>query len=159
MTANPAVLRMTGHRITACGSMVSARRRMSRQSEKFLIGQSRKFLLTALRLKDGANRDEPRGTGQVGVAEASQGWSDQPARGGAADGSDRSLGAQAVEADEAARRSGGGSRPSRTGFQPQNSQQGVRSGDRVVEAAGLARLRTDVRQRATGETARHRGER
>jgi hypothetical protein len=36
---------------------------MSRQSEKFLIGQSRKFLLTAVRLKDGTNRDEPTGTG------------------------------------------------------------------------------------------------
>ena len=36
--------------------------RMSRQSEKFLIGQSRKFLLTAVRLKDGTNRDEPTGT-------------------------------------------------------------------------------------------------
>src|SRR5271154_5807566 len=97
------------------GHAISA---MSRQSEKFLIGQSRKFLLTALRLKDGANRDEPRGTGPVRVAEASQGWSGQPARGGQADGSDRSLGAQAVEADETARRSCGGSRPSRTSFQP-----------------------------------------
>src|ERR1017187_5696293 len=36
---------------------------VSRQSEKFLIGQSRKFLLTAVRLKDGTNRDEPTGTG------------------------------------------------------------------------------------------------
>jgi hypothetical protein len=35
---------------------------VSRQSEKFLIGQSRKFLLTAERLKDGTNRDEPKGT-------------------------------------------------------------------------------------------------
>ena len=34
---------------------------LSRQSEKFLIGQSRKFLLTAVRLKDGTNRDEPTG--------------------------------------------------------------------------------------------------
>ena len=39
-------------------------------SEKFLIGQSRKFLSTALRLKDGTDCDEPRGTGQTGVAEA-----------------------------------------------------------------------------------------
>jgi hypothetical protein len=36
---------------------------VSRQSEKFLIGQSRKFLLTAVRLRDGTNRDEPTGTG------------------------------------------------------------------------------------------------
>src|SRR4029453_17822286 len=36
---------------------------VSRQSEKFLSGQSRKFLLTAVRLEDGTNRDEPTGTG------------------------------------------------------------------------------------------------
>ena len=35
---------------------------VSRQSEKFRFEQSRKFLLTAARLKDGTNRDEPRGT-------------------------------------------------------------------------------------------------
>src|ERR1035438_2429338 len=34
---------------------------LSRQSEKFLIGQSRKFLLTAENWKDGTNRDEPGG--------------------------------------------------------------------------------------------------
>jgi Homeodomain-like domain-containing protein len=39
------------------------------------------------------------------------------------------------------------------------AKSGARSGDRVAEAAGLARLRTDVRQRASRETARHRGER
>src|SRR6266478_5410481 len=71
---------------------------VSRQSEKFLIGQSRKFLLTAVRQKDGTNRDEPRGTGQVGVAEADPGQDDQPAGGGRAHGSQRTLGAQAVEA-------------------------------------------------------------
>jgi hypothetical protein len=42
---------------------------VSRQREKFLIGQSRKFLLTAERLKDGTDCDEPRGTGQAGVVE------------------------------------------------------------------------------------------
>src|SRR5258708_4765185 len=36
--------------------------RVSRPSEKFLVEPSRKFLLTAARLKDGTNRDEPRGT-------------------------------------------------------------------------------------------------
>jgi hypothetical protein len=35
---------------------------VSRPSEKFLVEPSRKFLLTAARLKDGTNRDEPRGT-------------------------------------------------------------------------------------------------
>src|SRR3954469_1530119 len=39
--------------------------KMSRQSEKFLIGQSRKFLLTAARLKDGTDCDEPRGGSPV----------------------------------------------------------------------------------------------
>src|SRR5947208_4154432 len=39
---------------------------MSRQSDKFLIGQNRKFLLTADGLGDGTNRDEPRGTGLAG---------------------------------------------------------------------------------------------
>jgi len=43
---------------------------LSRPSEKFLIQPSRKFLLTALRLKDGTNCDEPSGTGRVGLAEA-----------------------------------------------------------------------------------------
>src|SRR5665213_414859 len=71
----------------------SARTWLSRQSEKFLIGQSRKFLLTALRLKDGTNRDEPRGTGQAGVVEAGKGQGNQPTRGGGEDGSERPLGA------------------------------------------------------------------
>ena len=35
---------------------------LSRPSEKFRFEPSRKFLLTAVRLKDGTNRDEPRGT-------------------------------------------------------------------------------------------------
>jgi hypothetical protein len=35
---------------------------VSRPSEKFRFEPSRKFLLTAARLKDGTNRDEPRGT-------------------------------------------------------------------------------------------------
>ena len=42
---------------------------VSRQSEKFLIGQSRKFLLTAEGLKDGTDRDEPKRTGQAGMVE------------------------------------------------------------------------------------------
>jgi hypothetical protein len=45
-------------------------KKVSRQSDKFLIGQSRKFLLTADVLGDGTNRDEPRGTGLAGVVEA-----------------------------------------------------------------------------------------
>ena len=34
---------------------------VSRPSEKFLIEPSRKFLLTAARLRNGTNRDEPTG--------------------------------------------------------------------------------------------------
>jgi GxxExxY protein len=45
--------------------------KVSRPGEKFLIEPSRKFLLTAARLKDGTNRNEPRGTGQIGLAETS----------------------------------------------------------------------------------------
>src|SRR5712691_2473824 len=73
---------------------------LSRQSEKFLIGQSRKFLLTAVRLKDGTNRDEPRGTRLAGMAEASARQEDDAAGGGRANGSQRALGAEAVAADE-----------------------------------------------------------
>ncbi len=41
---------------------------LSRQNEKFLIEQSRKFLLTGVSLKDGTDRDEPKrnGTGWNG---------------------------------------------------------------------------------------------
>jgi hypothetical protein len=35
---------------------------VSRPNEKFRFEPSRKFLLTAVRLKDGTNRDEPKGT-------------------------------------------------------------------------------------------------
>ena len=80
---------------------------MSRQSEKFLIGQSRKFLLTAARLKDGTNRDVPTGTGCAGVAEASQRRTHQPAGGRAEDGSERPMGEEVTQADDQARRRGG----------------------------------------------------
>jgi ABC-type sugar transport system, periplasmic component len=52
------------HKYLTTGSTgMPEKQSVSRQSEKFLIGQSRKFLLTAVRLKDGTNRDEPTGTG------------------------------------------------------------------------------------------------
>jgi hypothetical protein len=44
---------------------------VSRPSEKFRFEPSRKFLLTAVRLKDGTNRDEPRGTRSPGLVKAS----------------------------------------------------------------------------------------
>src|SRR5579864_7283689 len=44
---------------------------VSRQNEKFLIGQSRTFLLTQPQgWKDGTYRDEPRGTRLAGLVEA-----------------------------------------------------------------------------------------
>src|ERR1051325_937339 len=81
---------------------------MSRQSERFLIGQSRKFLLTAARLKDGTNRDEPGGAGLVGLAEACARWKDDTAGSSGADESQRALSAEAIEAHEARRRPGCG---------------------------------------------------
>src|ERR1035437_6453475 len=45
------------------------------------------------------------------------------------------------------------------GIQPENRDEGASAGDRTAETAGLARLWTDVRQRATGQAARHRAER
>src|ERR1700694_2998643 len=93
--------------------------RVSRPSEKFLIGPSRKFLLTAARLKDGTNRDEPRGTGLAGLVETSPRREDDAAGNSGKDGRERALGAQAVAADEAARRRGGGAWTERMILQPQ----------------------------------------
>jgi hypothetical protein len=53
---------------------------MSRQSEKFLIGQSRKFLLTAARLKDERIAMSQEERDELEMAEARAGQSDQPAR-------------------------------------------------------------------------------
>src|SRR3989442_4412192 len=78
---NPLRRRSTGN----CDSM-------SRPSEKFLIEPSRKFLLTAVRQKDGTNRDEPRGTRLAGLVEASQRREDDAAGSGRADGGERALG-------------------------------------------------------------------
>src|SRR5712691_2085226 len=108
---------------------------MSRQSEKFLIGQSRKFLLTAARLKDGTNRDEPRGTGLAGLVEESARPEDDPAGGGRAHESKRALGAQAAKADETRGRPRGGSRVARTGIEPQARPKATNSGHRDPEAA------------------------
>src|ERR1039458_3828069 len=83
-------------------------KRMSRQSEKFRFEQSRKFLLTAVRLKDGTNRDEPRGTRQAGLVEMSPRRKHDAARGGAEDGSERPLGAHFAEGDEETGRRGSG---------------------------------------------------
>jgi hypothetical protein len=47
----------------------AGRGHLSRPSEKFLNEPSRKFLLTAVRLKGGTNRDEPKGTRCVELVE------------------------------------------------------------------------------------------
>jgi hypothetical protein len=76
--------------------------RLSRPGEKFLIEPSRKFLLTAERLKDGTNRDEPTGTGQARLVETSAGRKDDAAGSCRTDGSDGAVGAEVAAADEEA---------------------------------------------------------
>src|ERR1039458_7815416 len=75
-------------------------REVSRQSEKFLIGQSRKFLLTAKNWKGGTNRNEPGGTRLAGVVEAGAGRSRHTAASRREDGRQRPLGADAAAAHE-----------------------------------------------------------
>src|SRR5690242_2643656 len=82
--------------------------RVSRQSEKFLFGQSRKFLLTAVRLRDGTNRDESGGTRLVGLVEACTGWKDHAEASRRTDGREPAVGPEAAAAHETRRRSGGG---------------------------------------------------
>src|SRR5208283_5266403 len=86
---------ITGRALAALDSFL-----MSRQSEKFLIGQSRKFLLTAKNWKGGTNRNEPGGTRLAGVAEAGTGRGRHAAASGREDGRQRPLGAQAAGAYE-----------------------------------------------------------
>src|SRR6266849_1651220 len=123
---------------------------MSRQSEKFRFEQSRKFLLTAVRLKDGTNRDEPRGTRQAGLVETSPRRNHDAARGGAEDGSERPLGADFAEGDEEPGRWGSGTCIARPGVEPQDRGQGARPGHGASEATRMARLRTHFRQPTVG---------
>src|ERR1043166_7235630 len=88
-----------------CSSAYNA---LSRQSEKFLFGQSRKFLLTAVRLRDGTNRDESGGTRLVGLVEACTGWKDHAEASRRTDGREPAVGPEAAAAHETRRRSGGG---------------------------------------------------
>src|ERR1051326_3169291 len=83
---------------------------VSRQNEKFLIGQSRKFLLTAERLGYGTNRDEPRGTRLVGMVKAGPRRDGDTAKRGRGHGCERAVGTQAAGQNGNARRWGGGSR-------------------------------------------------
>src|SRR3954447_26570463 len=92
---------------------------VSRPSEKFLIEPSRKFLLTAARLKDGTDSDEPTGTGLVGLVEASPRQEGDAAGSSPEDGRERALGAQTAPAHEAGRRQGGGARTARSRLESQ----------------------------------------
>src|ERR1039457_4675255 len=118
---------------------------VSRQSEKFLIGQSRKFLLTAVRLKDGTNRDEPTGTGRAGLAETSQGRKHQPTGGRPEDGSERPMGEEVAQADDQARRRGGRAWATRAALQSQAAGRDSTTSGKAFEATGLARFRPNVR--------------
>src|ERR1019366_8297478 len=124
--------------------------RLSRQSEKFRFEQSRKFLLTAVRLKDGTNRDEPRGTRQAGLVETSPRRKHDAARGGAEDGSERPLGAHVAEGDEETGRRGSGTCIARPGVEPQDRGQGASPGHGASEATRVARLRTHFCQPTVG---------
>src|ERR1700722_8301071 len=117
---------------------------LSRPSEKFLIEPSRKFLLTAARLKDGTNRDEPRGTGLAGVVEKSPGREDDAAGSGRAGGSERALGAQTAAADEEAGRCGGGARTAGQIVEPEAAGKDEAGSSGDFAQAGLARLRAHV---------------
>src|ERR1022692_2286145 len=128
--------------------------RMSRQSEKFLIGQSRKFLLTAEDWKDGTNRNEPGGTRLAGVAEACAGRCRDAAAGGE-DGRPRPLGAKAAEAHGGRWRRRCRARTAGPVVEPADRRADAGACHRAAEATGVVRLRTDVRERATGQAARH----
>src|ERR1035437_3627739 len=131
---------------------------VSRQSEKFLIGQSRKFLLTAKNWKDGTNRDEPGGTRLAGVVEAGEGWGRHAAASRRKDGRQRPLGAKVAGAHEDRWRSGCRARTTGPVVEPADRRADAGACRGVAEAAGVARLRTDVCQPAVGEAARHRGQ-
>src|SRR5580658_8187229 len=92
---------------------------LSRPGEKFLIEPSRKFLLTAARLKDGTNRNEPRGTGLAGLVKTSPGREDDAAGSCRADGSNRAVGAEVAATDEETGRCRGRASAAGTSLQPQ----------------------------------------
>src|SRR5580658_6633079 len=126
---------------------------LSRPGEKFLIEPSRKFLLTAARLKDGTNRDEPRGTGLAGLVETGAGREDDAAGRGRANGRDRALGTQAVAADEETGRCGCRAWAAGTGIEPQAGRENAEAGAGDPAQAGLARFRADLCRRTTGQTS------
>src|SRR5882757_2694043 len=111
---------------------------MSRPGEKFLIEPSRKFLLTAARLKDGTNRDEPRRTRLAGLVETSQRRQHDAAGSGGEDGSDGPMGADPAPATGQARRRGCGARVAGTAVQPQACQEAARASAGDIETTGMA---------------------
>src|ERR1700730_4405871 len=118
---------------------------LSRQNEKFLIGQSRKFLLTAERQRDGTNCDEPRGTRLVGVAKADQGRGDHTTLCSGTNGSERPVGSPASGPDEKTGRRGGSPWVARTTVQPADRRSGPAEGGEDFATARMARFRADVR--------------
>src|ERR1035437_6590345 len=102
-------------------------------------------------LKDGANRDESRETRQVGVAETGYGRRDHSARSCPQDGGDRPLGAQAAPADEQAWRCGRGTWVAGPGIEPEDREPDTETGHRSSEAGRVARLRTNLCQRAVSQ--------
>src|SRR5579863_6737986 len=131
---------------------------LSRQSEKFLIGQSRKFLLTAKDWKDGTNRDEPGGTRLAGMAEEGTGRSDHTATRRRKDGSKRSLGSQAAFGEEGGWRQRCSARSAGPAIEPADRRGDTGASHRVAEATGVARLRADFCKRAVGAAAQHRSQ-
>src|ERR1700689_2751408 len=131
---------------------------VSRQSEKFLIGQSRKFLLTAEDWKDGTNRDEPGGTRLAGMAEEGTGRSNHTATRGRKNGSKRSVGTKVAGAYEGRRRRGCSARTTEPLVEPADRRADTGASHRVAEATGVPRLRADVCERATGSAAQHPGQ-
>src|SRR6266480_341384 len=111
---------------------------VSRQSDKFLIGQSRKFLLTADGLKDGTNRDEPRGTGLAGVVEAGPRRSGDATVCVRANGGYGSMGPQAARQDERRRRWSGSPRTAREGVESADRRGGGTAGSEDYATAGVA---------------------
>src|SRR5712692_7218226 len=100
---------------------------------------------------------------RIGMSQEERDWlewlkrareEDDAAGGGRPDGSQRALGTQAVEADERRARPSGGAWAKGAGIEPHDPSERASSGDRDAEAAGLARLWTEVCQRVVGQTAR-----
>ena len=133
-------------------------RYLSRQSEKFLIGQSRKFLLTAK-----AGRME-----RIAMSQEERDWLEWLKR--AQDGviTQRQAAEKMGVSDRWVRKllvrmktdGDGGCRARTAGpvVEPADRRADAGAGGGAAEAAGVARLRADVRQRAVGQAARHRGQ-